>query len=45
MHILPSVFLSKNMGRPETGHIALRAALRINPWLSERHLLPPGEDI
>jgi len=33
------------MGRPKTGHIALRAALKINPWLGERHLLPPGEDI
>lgn len=34
-----------SMGRPEIGHIALRAALKINPWLSERHLLPIGEDI
>ena len=34
-----------SMGRTEIGHIALRAALKINPWLSERYLLPIGEDI
>ena len=34
-----------SMGRVEIGHVALRKALTINPWLSERHLLPPGEDI
>lgn len=33
------------MGRTEVGHTALREALKVNPWLSERHMLPPGEDI
>ena len=33
-----------NMGRTEVGHTALREALKLNPWLSERHMLPPGED-
>jgi len=37
------VFL--NMGRTKLGQKALRQALKVNPWLSERHLLPPGEDI
>ncbi|MEM7270995.1 MAG: hypothetical protein AAF401_17280 [Pseudomonadota bacterium] len=34
-----------NMGRPEVGYTALREALKVNPWLSERHLLPPEEKI
>jgi len=34
-----------NMGRTKLGQNALRKALKVNPWLSERHLLPPGEDI
>lgn len=34
-----------SMGRVDIGFKSLRSALRINPWLSERHLLPPGEDI
>ena len=34
-----------SMGRVEVGHVALRQALEIHPWLSERHLLPSGEDI
>lgn len=35
------------MGREEEGQEALRAALALNPWLPERHLLkaPKGEDI
>lgn len=35
------------MGRDAEAQIVLRAALDLNPWLSERHLLtdPPGEDI
>lgn len=33
------------MGRTEIGYKALRQALAINPWLSERHLLPQGDDI
>ncbi|MEP3279909.1 MAG: tetratricopeptide repeat protein [Stappiaceae bacterium] len=33
-----------SMGRTKIGHNALRKALEINPWLSERHLLPPGEE-
>lgn len=34
-----------NMGRTKVGYVALREALKINPWLSERYLLPSGEDI
>ncbi len=34
-----------NMGRTEVGATALREALKVNPWLSERHLLPSGEDL
>ncbi|WP_298293028.1 tetratricopeptide repeat protein [uncultured Litoreibacter sp.] len=34
-----------SMGRVKVGHAALRQALAIHPWLSERHLLPTGEDI
>lgn len=34
-----------SMGRVEVGHNALRAALKINPWLSERHLLPKDKEI
>jgi len=34
-----------NMGRTKLGQNALRKALKVNPWLNERHLLPPGEDI
>ena len=34
-----------SIGRVEVGHKALRQALAIHPWLSERHLLPSGEDI
>lgn len=34
-----------NMGRTKLGHKALREALKVNPWLSERGLLPPGNDI
>ncbi|MEP2474342.1 MAG: hypothetical protein ABJH45_22720, partial [Paracoccaceae bacterium] len=34
-----------SMGRTEIGYDALRRALAINPWLSERHLLPQGDDI
>ncbi len=35
------------MGRDAEGQAALREALELNPWLSERHLLtePAGEDI
>ena len=35
------------LGRTEAGQSALREALDINPWLSERSLLiePPGEDL
>lgn len=33
------------MGRTEVGYTALREALLVNPWLSERRFLPPGEDI
>lgn len=34
-----------NMGRTAVGYAALKEALELNPWLSERHLLPRGEDI
>ncbi|MEO9650339.1 MAG: tetratricopeptide repeat protein [Roseobacter sp.] len=34
-----------SMGRPEIGYTALREALAIHPWLSERHLLPQGDKI
>lgn len=34
-----------NMGRIDIGHKALREALKLNPWLSERHMLPQGQDI
>lgn len=34
-----------NMGRTEVGVTALREALKVNPWLSERHLLQSGEDL
>ncbi|MEP6064588.1 MAG: tetratricopeptide repeat protein [Paracoccaceae bacterium] len=34
-----------SMGRTEIGYDALRRALALNPWLSERHLLPQGDDI
>lgn len=34
-----------SMGRTKIGHTALREALKLNPWLSERHLLPPGDEI
>ena len=34
-----------NMGRTEVGMGALREALKVNPWLSERHMLPRGEDL
>jgi tetratricopeptide (TPR) repeat protein len=34
-----------SMGRTDVGQVALRAALAINPWLSERYLLTPGKDI
>lgn len=34
-----------NMGRTKLGNNAIREALKVHPWLSERHLLPPGEDI
>lgn len=34
-----------NMGRTKVGLAALREALKINPWLSERHMLPPAEDL
>jgi tetratricopeptide (TPR) repeat protein len=30
-------------GRSILGHQALRDALKVNPWLNERHLLPPEE--
>jgi len=33
-----------SMGRSEVGLKALLRALEVNPWLSERHLLPVGED-
>jgi tetratricopeptide (TPR) repeat protein len=35
------------LGRDAEGQAALREALEINPWLSERHLLkdPPGKDL
>lgn len=35
------------MGRGDEAQVTLRAALALNPWLSERALLqePPGEDI
>ncbi|MEM9140968.1 MAG: hypothetical protein AAGB15_14170, partial [Pseudomonadota bacterium] len=33
------------MGRTELGFNALRAALKLHPWMSERHLLPPSEKI
>ena len=29
------------LGRVEAGHSVLRHALTLNPWLPERHLLPP----
>ncbi|MEH6834772.1 MULTISPECIES: tetratricopeptide repeat protein [Falsihalocynthiibacter] len=32
-------------GRTDVGFRSLRDAMRINPWISERHMLPPGEDI
>lgn len=34
-----------SMGRTEIGYDALRKALKVNPWLSERYLLPQGDDI
>ena len=34
-----------NMGRTEVGVEALREAIKVNPWLSERHMLPRGEDL
>lgn len=34
-----------SMGRSNVGYVALRKALKVNPWLSERHLLPKGHDI
>ncbi|GLO69094.1 hypothetical protein MACH17_06110 [Phaeobacter inhibens] len=34
-----------SMGRTEVGHTELRNALKLNPWLSERFLLPVGEDL
>lgn len=35
------------MGKDDAGQLALRQALKINPWLSERHLLaePAGQDL
>ena len=35
------------LGRREDGQATLRAALALNPWLSERALLetPPGEEL
>ncbi|MEM9140851.1 MAG: hypothetical protein AAGB15_13580 [Pseudomonadota bacterium] len=33
------------MGRTELGFNALRTALKLHPWMSERHLLPPSEKI
>ncbi|WP_415922257.1 tetratricopeptide repeat protein [Tateyamaria sp. SN6-1] len=33
-----------NMGRTKAGISALKEAIAVNPWLSEPHLLPPGED-
>jgi tetratricopeptide (TPR) repeat protein len=35
------------LGRDEEGQAVLRAALALNPWLSERHLLrePAGDDL
>lgn len=35
------------LGRDQEGQTALRAALELNPWLSERFLLkpPPGEEL
>ena len=32
------------MNRDKEGQLTLRAALALNPWLSERHLLKPLED-
>lgn len=32
-------------GRDALGHQAIREAITVNPWLSERHLLPPGQKI
>ncbi|MCT4557592.1 MAG: tetratricopeptide repeat protein [Pelagimonas sp.] len=35
------------LGREQEGQAALRKALEINPWLTERHLLkePPGQEL
>ncbi len=33
------------MGRETLAHQAIREAVAINPWLSERHLLPPTQKI
>ena len=32
-------------GRPVLAHQAIREAMAIHPWLSERHLLPPSDKI
>ena len=32
-------------GRPIPAHRAIREAMAIHPWLSERHLLPPSDKI
>ena len=32
-----------HLGRSEEAFESIRAALRLNPWLSERALLPEGE--
>ncbi len=34
-----------NMGRTEIGVVALKEALKVHPWLSERHLLPRDQDL
>ncbi|MFY0617443.1 tetratricopeptide repeat protein [Shimia sp.] len=34
-----------SMGRVEVGYVVLREALKINPWLRERHLVPLDQDI
>lgn len=34
-----------HMGRRAAGFAALRRALKVNPWLAERYLLPKGQDI
>jgi tetratricopeptide (TPR) repeat protein len=34
-----------SMGRTKVGNVALREALKVNPWLIERHQLSNGEDI